>query len=202
MRGSRQPSLVTELRDGDRAEIEQLYRRHYETLIRFARRRTPSLETAQDVVAGTFLTAWRRRDDMPDAELPWLYAIARNEIGTHLRSTKRLARLRLRLAGAADIAAPRAEADALGERDRIATAFNGLSPTDREVLSLHAWEGLDGPAAAAVLGISANAYAIRLHRARQRLAQELGTADALAVQSASGKRLASCLDDLGASESP
>lgn len=189
-------------RDGDRAQIEQLYRRHSETLIRFARRRTPSLETAQDVVAATFLTAWRRRADLPEAELPWLYAIARNEIGTHLRSTKRLARLRERLVGSTDEVAPRAEADAFGEREEISAAFNSLNARDREVLSLHAWEGLDGPAAAAVLGITANAYAIRLHRARQRLSAQLAPEGAPATSTSSNKPTAPRVNDAGVSDSP
>ena len=73
-------------------EIELLYRRHYEDLVRFAKRRTPSHEAAHDVVAATFLTAWRRRSEMPEAELAWLYGIARNEIGTQLRSSRAASR--------------------------------------------------------------------------------------------------------------
>lgn len=48
-----------------------------------------------------------------------------------------------------------------------------LAPTDQEVLRLTAWEGLAPAEIARVLGISPNAAAIRLHRARGRLRHEL-----------------------------
>ena len=47
------------------------------------------------------------------------------------------------------------------------------SPDDAELLRLWAWDGLESPQLATVLGISANAAAIRLHRAKKRLADEL-----------------------------
>jgi len=52
-----------------------------------------------------------------------------------------------------------------------------LSPADQELLRLVAWEELANQQIAAVLGITPNAVAIRLHRARARFA------DALARQS-------------------
>jgi len=48
-----------------------------------------------------------------------------------------------------------------------------LSPADQEVLRLVAWEELGNQAIAAVLGITPNAVAIRLHRARARFAEAL-----------------------------
>lgn len=52
-------------------------------------------------------------------------------------------------------------------------ALARLRPDDQELLRLIAWDDLTHAEAAAVLGISANAVAIRLHRARRRFAEQL-----------------------------
>ena len=52
-------------------------------------------------------------------------------------------------------------------------ALARMHPNDRELLRLVAWDDLSHAEAAAVLGISVNAVAIRLHRARQRFAEQL-----------------------------
>ncbi|MEV4183241.1 sigma-70 region 4 domain-containing protein [Streptosporangium canum] len=58
--------------------------------------------------------------------------------------------------------------------DALAKAFADLSDDYREVLSLADWEGMSIAEIAVVLGCSANAVRIRLHRARRRLARALG----------------------------
>jgi RNA polymerase sigma-70 factor (ECF subfamily) len=52
-------------------------------------------------------------------------------------------------------------------------ALATLAPADQEVLRLLAWEELGNQQIAAVLGITPNAVAIRLHRARARFADAL-----------------------------
>lgn len=52
-----------------------------------------------------------------------------------------------------------------------------LDPRDREVLLLIAWEGLRQEEVGMVLGVSRQAVATRLHRARKRLAQALAAQD-------------------------
>jgi RNA polymerase sigma-70 factor (ECF subfamily) len=52
-------------------------------------------------------------------------------------------------------------------------ALGSLAPADQEILRLVAWEELGNQAIAAVLGITPNAVAIRLHRARARFAEAL-----------------------------
>jgi RNA polymerase sigma-70 factor (ECF subfamily) len=62
----------------------------------------------------------------------------------------------------------------------LAQAWRSLSPRDREVLRLVAWEGLSGAQLAAALGIGEGGAAAALSRARSRfeesLAQVQGTA--------------------------
>jgi DNA-directed RNA polymerase specialized sigma24 family protein len=52
-----------------------------------------------------------------------------------------------------------------------------LNAGDREVLLLVAWEGLDAQRAAVVIGCSQRAFAMRLHRARLRLAAAMTRLD-------------------------
>jgi RNA polymerase sigma-70 factor (ECF subfamily) len=54
-----------------------LYETHAGAVLAYARRRCGTDE-AEDVLAETFLIAWRRQDDVPPDALPWLYAVARN----------------------------------------------------------------------------------------------------------------------------
>ena len=52
-------------------------------------------------------------------------------------------------------------------------AWEQLSDTDREVLSLAVWEELSVRDAARVLGVPASVFSVRLHRARRRLESHL-----------------------------
>ena len=48
--------------------------------------RRAGLEHADDIVAEVFTTAWRRRDDIPERVLPWLYGVAANQIAHAART--------------------------------------------------------------------------------------------------------------------
>lgn len=133
----------------------------------FALRRSDP-EAAQDVTAETFLIAWRRRAEMPSEPLPWLYGIARGVLANELRSANRRGALRARIAAEA----PPREQPGPGEH-RILGALASLRAGDREALLLCAWEGLSTREAALVMRCSPAAFAVRLHRARRRLARAL-----------------------------
>ena len=158
-------------RDAQAAErFEELFRRHHEAVTAYARRRTAD-EAADDVVASTFLVAWRRLDEVPADTLPWLLAVARNVIATQKRGSRRRGALRLRLEHAvADTGSPPEAAEPEGP---VAAALNRLAADDREAITLIAWDGLQPAEAAAVLGQSPAAFRVRLHRARRRLRREL-----------------------------
>lgn len=58
------------------------------------------------------------------------------------------------------------------EYDAVVEAASRLSPEDREVLTLAAWEGLPHREISQILGCSIAAVDQRLHRAKQRLAKQ------------------------------
>ena len=160
-------------RCADDVRFAQLYDRCYQP-IRDCRSRRVPLDSVDDAVADTFLTAWRRIDDIPagGAALVWMYGVAYRVIGHQRRSTARRGRLqnRLRTAGVRPVAAADdAVVDGVQLR-LVVAALARLGDTDAEVLRLVAWEQLSVAGVAAVLGIEPDAARQRLHRARRHLA--------------------------------
>lgn len=148
----------------------QLYREQARAILAYALRRVDGPEDAADVVAETFLVAWRRLDEVPigTAARPWLYGVARRVIANLHRTERRRTRLGRRLAETlrTELAARPAPRD---EATAALRAMAGLRDEDRELLLLVSWEGLTPGEAAKALGISSLAARSRLHRARRRL---------------------------------
>jgi len=137
-----------------------------EPLRRFLARRTDAA-TAEDVLAETLLVCWRRAVDLPDEPLPWAYGVARNCLHNAERTARRQERLVARI-GTVDPPAEVVPAPAEPD-DELTAALAALRPDDAELLRLWAWEQLTPSEIATVLGITANAASIRLHRAREKL---------------------------------
>ncbi len=135
-------------------------------------------ETALEVVSETYLVAWRRFDHIPEDALPWLLGVARKVLANRRRSDTRRSALdeRLRARSVLTPAEGSDPGDEVAGRLAVLEALGRLSSTEREAVTLWAWEGLDGRRAAEVLGCSRTAFALRLHRARRRLAKELDAA--------------------------
>jgi RNA polymerase sigma-70 factor, ECF subfamily len=155
------------------ARFDACFRAHYAEVLAYALRRVVDRGAAEDVAAQTFAVAWHRRDRLPADPLPWLYGVARHMLRNEARSARRRARLLARIVGQPRPASAPDPADALGELSSVVAALTRPSGSQREVLYLAAWEGLDARRAADVLGCSHGAYTLRLHRARRRLAKEL-----------------------------
>lgn len=132
-----------------RARFDALFREHHPAVRAFARRRVPP-EDVDDIVSETFLVVWRRLDDVPEAPLPWLLAVARNVVGTEWRGAARRERLWLK---AQSWQVERGDCGGHDSDDgRVLAALAVLRERDREALTLVAWDGLTPGQAAAVLG--------------------------------------------------
>jgi RNA polymerase sigma-70 factor, ECF subfamily len=160
----------------DSAAFSALFARHYPAVWRFvARRAWP--DAIDDVVAETFLAAWRRYDDLPSDALPWLLNAAGKCLANHRRTATRAESLKERLA--AQSAPVRADAMTQSfERTALVNAFASLPETERALLMLTDWDDLPTRRAARALGISSATASARIYRARRKLraalAAELG----------------------------
>ncbi len=148
----------------------RLYREQGRAVLSYALCRVEDPDDAADVVAETFLIAWRRLDDVPigPRERLWLYGVARRVLANLHRSERRRTRLARRLAESLR-GDPAIHPGPGGERAEVLEAMRELGEENRELLLLVSWEGLSPGEAARVLGISALAARSRLHRSRRRL---------------------------------
>lgn len=155
---------------GREARFRAVYDEYGRFVLAYARRRTDTRADADEVFAEAMAICWRRLDDIPDdATLPWLYGVAGRVLSNHRRGRDRRLRLLDRVRSHEAVAV-RVRA-AGGDLDRLDAALAGLRDEDRELLRLAAWEHLTPAEIAAVLGITPNAAAVRLHRARRALKQ-------------------------------
>jgi RNA polymerase sigma factor (sigma-70 family) len=170
--------IAASLRDAE--AFAGLYDRYADQLYRYAYRRVGS-GFADDVVADTFLAAFRRRHgydlDISDAR-PWLFGIVTKEIARRHRAEQARYRALARVGaddavpGFADRVAAGVSAEAV--RGPLATALRRLAKRDRDVLLLIAWSGLSYEEVAEILQIKVGTVRSRLHRARQQVRGALG----------------------------
>jgi RNA polymerase sigma-70 factor, ECF subfamily len=156
-------------------------------LLAYALRRVERPEDAADVVAETFLVAWRRLDRVPagDEARLWLYGVARRQLANQRRGQLRRSRLADRLRAQL----PAAVADLSGPEDHrvaaVRAALARLDEEDREILRLSSWEGLSPSEIATVMGVPGVTVRSRLHRARKRLRSQVLREDPAALNTSS-----------------
>jgi RNA polymerase sigma-70 factor (ECF subfamily) len=165
---------------GEPERFAALFDRHAPHIHRYVVRRLGA-DLAEDLVAETFLVAFRKRRryhlDQPDAR-PWLYGIATNLVRQHRRdearryATHTVSSLDPPPVGHADRVATAVSAQAMG--GQLATALAELAVGDRDVLLLFAWEQLSYQDIAAALGIPLGTVRSRLSRARRKVRAALG----------------------------
>jgi RNA polymerase sigma factor (sigma-70 family) len=160
-------------------EFAALFDRHAPLIHRYIARRV-GVQSADDLVAETFLAAFRRRlryeTSQRDAR-PWLYGIATHLISQHRREESR--QLRIRLAASAELTEPGHSDRVAGDltasamRGVLAAALADLRERERDVLVLIAWEQLSYDEVATALHIPVGTVRSRLSRARARVREAL-----------------------------
>ena len=160
----------------NQAQFEALYRAHVQQVYAYCMRRS-SREEAKDMTSDVFLQAWRRFDDMPHDEgaLFWLYSVARNVVYNHDRSQRRRTRLNAKAASIAEthVQGPEPQVVRNAEHEAVLAALAKLPKTDREIITLVEWEGLQRQQVADMLFLSKSAIDKRIKRAHRKLAVAL-----------------------------
>jgi RNA polymerase sigma-70 factor, ECF subfamily len=155
----------------------------YSRLVDYARRR--AAPDAEAVAAETLEIAWRRIERVPaDDPLPWLYRTAAHVLSNQRRAAERAGALRAE-PGEPVTQGPDALTAILDASldPALERALRALSPGDRELLLLIAWEDLTPAGAAAALRISRVAARVRLLRARRRFQRALAETESSSAPS-------------------
>jgi len=165
--------IAASLTDPER--FAALFRRHAPAIQRYVTRRIGP-HAADDVVAETFLIAFRRRAAFraeASGALPWLYGIATNVVRRHHRTELR--QLRLLARTGADPVTERftdqvsAAVSAASVNAELAAGLASLPAAQRDALLLVAWGGLSYEQVAHATGVPLGTVQSRISRARQRL---------------------------------
>lgn len=156
---------------GQRERFETMFSVHHRAVRDFVVRRAPA-PLVDDIVADTFLVAWRRIEEIDQEPLPWLLAVARRTLANQLRSARRRDNLADRLRVLSGPVVMWEPPDSVPED--LGRALAELPEQEREALLLVAWEELTPIQAAEVLGCSPATFRMRLYRARRRVAAGLG----------------------------
>jgi RNA polymerase sigma factor (sigma-70 family) len=152
-----------------------IYQDNYARILGYALRRCASPEDAADVLSQTFMTVWRRLDDVPPGEEArlWLYGVAHRALANHHRGERRRGALMERLGAEIGEASTQWFDPPSQDLTVVASAWRRLRDADQDLLGMVAWEGLANEQVARVLGCSRSVVKVRLHRARRRFAREL-----------------------------
>jgi RNA polymerase sigma factor (sigma-70 family) len=149
--------------------FEDFFRENYQRLFQYVARRVPN-EYVDDVVAASFVVAWRKFDQATNPSLPWLFRIASYEVSNHRRSLRKWNNV-ISIEVVGEYSTTSATSDINGTE--ISAALGRLSDVDQEILRLIHWDSLTRAEAAEVLRLTPNATNVRYHRALQRLQDQM-----------------------------
>jgi len=150
-------------------ELEDVFRAHQGAVFAYFLRLVGDRQDAEELTQETFAracsAALRFRGD--SSARTWLFGIARRVL---LEASR--AGLFERRAELPDAPAPQDDAD---ERLDLANALASLRAADREVLVIVDMLGFEPIEGAKIVGVSPEAFRVRLHRARGRLREAYGS---------------------------
>jgi RNA polymerase sigma-70 factor (ECF subfamily) len=172
-------ALLARIVEKDERAVEALYARYSGPLYSLAYQVTGAERFAQDVVQEVFVALWRdasRFDPARGAVAPWLFSLARHKA---IDLVRREANIRRRTADV-DLELREADDDVDHEtwlgirRDRVRSAIQELTPTQREALELAFFGGLTHVEVAERLEIPLGTAKTRIRSALLRLRDILG----------------------------
>lgn len=163
----------------DAAAFDHLYRRYGGRVFAFLHRLAGARDRADDLYQETWLRiarGWKALPATADVEA-WLFTIARNVFIScyRARQVERRGLVGLRQVAPPASARPDRLLEAAQGLDALEAAFSSLDEDDRTILWLAAIEEMDQARIADIMGVGYAALRQRLSRARNRLAEQLGT---------------------------
>ena len=155
-----------------RTQFELFFRDNYRWLRRYVARRVPE-SRVDDVVATSFIIAWKKFEKVSEPSLPWLVRIAHYEISNAARKSNRAV-------NQIEIVVFENVPDTPDDRfdgSAVRQALACLDSSDQELLRLVHWDELGRNEISDVLGLTPNAVNVRYHRALKKLENEMSLVD-------------------------
>lgn len=172
--------LIRWVANGDSSCLATLFERHHKGVYRFCLQMTRNRTHSEDLVQDVFIRVLRKaaayRGD--GSFKAWLYHIARNVALDHLRSTQRAGAAFDETQDAAEAADTRSAEQVASGRElvgQVAAALARLPAAAREIIWLGRFEFDSYEELGVALGCNPGAARVRMHRAMQLLAREIGT---------------------------
>lgn len=166
--------LIERIAAGDKLAMKALYARHEARVFRFALRLVRRQDVAEDIVADTFLDAWRHAPafERRSAVGTWLLGIARFKALSELRKRGE-APLDEEAADAMEDEADTPEVTAQ-KKDKgavLRACIERLSPEHREVIDLVYYHDKSVEEVSRIVGAPENTVKTRMFHARKRLSE-------------------------------
>jgi RNA polymerase sigma-70 factor (ECF subfamily) len=171
--GATDGAVVRAVLAGDTERYAELVGRYRDRYARYAARMLGSADAAEDAVQDAFVRAYDRLAECrdPDKFVGWFFLILRNRCFAERRKNRTSAPLE---AAGAIAAADQPDGVETAERRRaLQRALLELTPEQREVFVLKHVEGLSYDEIAARVGTSVPSLKMRMHRAYDRLREQL-----------------------------
>ena len=170
----------------DPAAFGQIFDRYVRDITRFVARRTDP-ESAEDLVAETFIIAFRARASFDLESVnprPWLYGIATNVLRHYFRGRERRRRVLVKWRSRAENEDPGSDAAFTEMQERLEAerrlpeleaTLATLDPEARDALLLSSYAGLTYEEIAQALNVPIGTVRSRISRSRQKLRELLLT---------------------------
>ena len=168
-------ALLVQYRAGDREAFGRLYDRYIGKIYRFVYYKTHHRETAEDLVSRIFTKALEKIGGF-DADKgtfqAWLYAIARNTVIDHYRTSRGETGIEdvWDLTGNEDA---ERDMDAKMKLEKVGQYLARLKSAHRDILIMRLWQGLSHAEIAAALDTSEASVKMTYSRAVNKLRREM-----------------------------
>lgn len=160
------------------ARFRPLYERYYESIYRFAYRRTSDSDLSADLSSQVFLKALQRLSGYQYRGVPfsaWLFRIASNEIAQHFRDSRNQRTVSVEDHTLAEVAEEMELDEDLWQVEDLIGALDQLKPSDIEIIELRFFEQRPFKEVAEILGITESNAKVKTYRILERLKKHLST---------------------------
>jgi RNA polymerase sigma factor (sigma-70 family) len=163
-------ALLEAWRAGNRRAGEDLFARHFADIYRFFEHKTA--DDADELAQQTFMACVAGRDSFRAQSTfrTYLFAIARNQLYSHLRRAPQRAQIDFAITSLAEIVTSLATRLGRAQQiEQLRVALSELPADDQLLLELHYWHDLDAAALGEVFEAAPGTIRVRLLRARRAL---------------------------------